>query len=226
MSRGRGRARSFARRWGAAAVLGVVTALVLVLYFTPLLGVRAVQVSGLTTLPEPQVLAEAGVPVGKSMLRVDTDEIGGRLRQDPRIAASTVSLSWPSTVQVEVTERSPAAFVQQPGGVRLADAQGVLFASAPAPPPGLLELRMPKPDDASARAAMSVVSSLPPDLRSQVSTVDVSSPREVRLELAGNRQIVWGEANQADRKAAVLPLLLTRPGHVFDVTSPVLPTVS
>lgn len=221
----RGRVPGFARRWGAVAAMGLVTVLVLVLYFTPLVGVRAVQVSGLTTLPQPQVLAEADVPVGRSMLRVDTAEIQDRLRQDPRVASSEVSLSWPSTVRIEVAERAPAAFVPQPGGVRLADAQGVLFADAPAPPPGLLELRLP-PDGATARAAMGVVGALPPDLRSQVVAVSASTPRDIRLELSGGRRVVWGEPTQSDRKAAVLPLLMTRPGHVFDVSSPVLPTVS
>lgn len=230
MIRGRGGLQgwfgAFARRWGAAVVLGVITVGVLVAYFTPVLGVRSVEVTGTRALQQPQVVAEAAVPLGESMLRVDTDGIARRLRGDPRVAGVNVSLSWPSAVRIAVTERQPAAFVAKPGGVRLADASGVLFADAPAPPPGLLEVRMPVPDAASTRAAMNVVSALPPDLRSQVRSVSAPSPRQVRLQLDGNREVVWGEPAEAARKAAVLPLLLTRQGHVYDVTSPALATVS
>jgi cell division protein FtsQ len=35
----------------------------------------------------------------------------------------------------------------------------------------------------------------------------------------------WGPDEEAERKASVLVALLTRPGRVYDVTSPDLPTV-
>ena len=230
MSRGRGappgRIGGFARRGGAAVALGLITVGVLVAYFTPVLGVKDVQVRGTRSVQPEQVRAEAAVPLGESMLRLDTDGIGDRLRRDPRVAAVKVSLSWPSSVQIAVAERVPAAFVAKPGGVRLADANGVLFADAPAPPPGLLEIRTPAPDPASTRAAMGVLAQLPPDLRGQVRAVSVPTPRDVHLQLAGNREVVWGEPDDSARKAAVLPLLMTREGHVYDVTSPSLATVS
>lgn len=230
MSRGRGtppgRFGGFARRWGAAVALGVITVGVLVAYFTPVLGVTEVQVSGTRTVPPEQVRAEAAVPLGESVLRLDTGAIRDRLGEDPRVAAADVSVAWPSSVQVAVTERVPAAFVAKPGGVRLADANGVLFADAPAPPPGLLEIRVPAPDPVSTRAAMGVLAQLPPELRAQVQAVSVPSARDVHLQLAGNREVVWGEPDDSARKAAVLPLLMTRQGHVYDVTSPSLATVS
>ncbi|WP_167975232.1 hypothetical protein [Lentzea indica] len=44
--------------------------------------------------------------------------------------------------------------------------------------------------------------------------------------LTGNRVVKWGSSDDTPRKAAVLMVLLTRPGLVFDVSSPDLATVS
>ena len=46
-----------------------------------------------------------------------------------------------------------------------------------------------------------------------------------RSGLTGDRKVVWGTDDRAADKAAVLVPLLTQPGHVFDVTSPDLPTI-
>ncbi|MFD0490590.1 hypothetical protein ACFQ0O_30060 [Saccharopolyspora spinosporotrichia] len=52
------------------------------------------------------------------------------------------------------------------------------------------------------------------------------NPRDLRLHLRGDREVEWGGVRETPRKAAILPPLLTRPGRVYDVTSPVLPTVA
>jgi cell division protein FtsQ len=50
-------------------------------------------------------------------------------------------------------------------------------------------------------------------------------PGQVTFGLTGGRQVVWGTDDRATDKVAVLVPLLTQPGHVFDVTSPDLPTI-
>lgn len=213
-------------RWGALLVLTAVTLLVLALYFTPLLGVRSVRVEGNRALGEQEVLAAAEVPLGESMLRVDTDGIRSRLRENPEVASARAELSWPSTVRLEIEERTPAAFVRDGGAVRLVDAGGVPFNTVPQPPPGLPELQAPSPDDPLVRAEMSVVASLPPELRGQVLAVTARTPGDLRLRLTEDREVEWGSLRESERKATVLPLLLTQPGRVYNVTSPDLPTVA
>ena len=213
-------------RWGALLVLTGVTLLVLALYFTPLLGVRSVRVEGNRALGEQEVLAAAEVPLGESMLRVDTDGIRSRLRENPQVASARAELSWPSTVRLEIEERTPAAFVRDGGAVRLVDAGGVPFNTAPQPPPGLPELQAPSPDDPLVRDEMSVLASLPPELRGQVVGVTARTSGDLRLRLTGDREVKWGSLRESQRKASVLPLLLTQPGRVYNVTSPDLPTVA
>jgi len=206
--------------------MSLITALVLVLYFTPVLGVRSVRVQGLRDTPEQEVLAAAAVELGQPMLRVDDAAIRQRLAAVPALAGSEVRLRWPSTVELVVTERDPVAFLTGPGGAQLVDASGVVFRTVPKPPPGLAQLRPGRDRDASARAAAEVLAALPPQLRAQVTAVSAEQPDDLRLQLTGNRQVQWGDADESQRKAAILPPLLTREGRVYDVTSPTLPTVA
>ena len=214
------------RRWILPLGLAVITVVVLALYFTPLLGVRSVRVDGLTATPQQAVLEAAAVELGQPMMRVDTDDVRGRLGELPEIASAQVRLEWPSTVVLQVTERHAVAYLAEPGGARLVDEAGVAFRSAPKPPPGLPELRLGADRPAGVRAALDALTALPPELRGQVQAVSAQQPQDLSLVLTANRQVHWGDDEQAARKAAILPPLLGQPGRVYDVTSPALPTVA
>ncbi|GAA2782188.1 cell division protein FtsQ/DivIB [Saccharopolyspora taberi] len=214
-------------RWVVLAVLALVTLLVVVGYFTPLLGVRTVRVEGTSKLTEQEVLSAAGVQLGEPMLRVDSEEIGSRLSALPKVAAAKVELSWPSTVRLVVEERLPVAYRVTETGFQLIDAAGVPFDQAPQAPADLprLEARSQAPDDPAVRGGMAVLTSLPPQVRSEVLAVVADNQRDLRLQLRGDREVHWGDVRDSARKAAILQPLLTRPGRVYDVSSTALPTV-
>ena len=215
------------RRWVLPALLAVVTLLVVVGYFTPLFGVRMVRVEGTTTMTEQEVLTAADVQLGKPMLRVDSEEIAARLRALPKVAAVRVEPAWPSTVRLEITERVAVAYRVTGTGFQLVDAGGVPFDQAPQAPADLprLDARAQAPDDPAVGGGMAVLTSLPPQVRSQVLAVIADNQRDLRLHLRGDREVHWGDARESARKAAILQPLLTRPGRVYDVTSTALPTV-
>jgi cell division protein FtsQ len=215
------------RRW-IVLLMGAVTVVVLALYNTPLLGVRSMQVIGNTTLTTQNVLAAADVHVGEPMLQVDTGQIEARLRALPQVASAQVSLAWPSAVRLAVVERVPMAFVTTPNGIQLVDSEGVPFAGAAQPPPGFPELRVRSAaaNDPATRAAVLVLASLPAALRGSVTAVVPQTPNDVRMSLRDGREVRWGDASDSAWKAAVLPPLLTRPGKVYDVSSPALPTIA
>ncbi|MER6988600.1 FtsQ-type POTRA domain-containing protein [Saccharopolyspora hirsuta] len=216
------------RRWALPLVLAAVTVLALVLYFTPLLGVRSVEVVGNTSLDHDEVVRASGIETGTPMLQVDAAEIRDRLQAVPKIAAAEVVLSWPSAVQVRVTERVPAAFLVARNGIELVDATGMPFQTVPEPPADLPELKVREASqtDPATRAGMLVLTSVPQPVRAEITAVLAENPNDIRLLLKGDRQIEWGSQEEAEKKAAILPALLTRPGKVFDVTTPALPTVS
>ncbi|WP_228717333.1 cell division protein FtsQ/DivIB [Allosaccharopolyspora coralli] len=208
-------------------MLTVVTALVLVAYFTPALSVRSVEVQGATTVPKQQLTERAQVPMGRPMLQVDSDAIVQRLRANPSIASADVSLSWPSTVSIEVTERTPKLYSMDQGMARLIDGEGVGFTKVRQPPPDLPELRVRgKERDAAVAASLRILEALPPDVRAEVTAVIANGPNNVSLDLVGNRRVEWGSTADSARKAQILPPLLTRDGTLYDVTTPALPTVA
>ena len=213
------------RRWVLPALMAVVTAVVLVLYFSPLLGVRDVQVEGNPTLSDDEVLRAAQIQPGGPMLQVDAGEVQDRLAKLPKVADSEVMLDWPSSVRIEITERAPAAYLRAPGGIRLLDSRGVAFETVPKPPADVPEIQVPEAGGPAAARALQVLDSLPDQVRGEVTAVLASKPGSVRLQLTGDRAVEWGTLKDGKRKAEILRPLLTRPGKVYDVTTPELPTV-
>lgn len=225
-TRGRpGRPAPTPPRWVLPALMAVVTAVVLVLYFSPLLGVGEVKVEGNPTLSDDKVLKTAGIRPGTSMLRVDAGEVQERLVEMPKVADAEVMLDWPSTVRVEITESTPAVYFRARGGARLVDSHGVAFETVRRAPDGVPELRVPELGGPAASAALGVLNALPGQVRGELTAVLAEKPGSVRLRLTGDRVVEWGATDEMRRKARILPPLLTRPGKIYDVTTPELPTV-
>src|SRR6266498_454857 len=101
------RARYLTRRLVAVLVaLAVVTVAYLVM-FTSLLGVRSVEVVGVKEIPAAEVIKAAAIEEGTPMVRLDADEAAARVAKLSRVFEVRVERSWPSTVQIIVTERTP-----------------------------------------------------------------------------------------------------------------------
>jgi cell division protein FtsQ len=211
----------------AAAGAGLLAATV-VLLWTPLLGVRSVAVSGTARSSAHAVRAAAKVAHGHPLLTLPVREIASRVASLPTVASADVRRDWPSTVRIEVTERSALAWRPEPDGAHLLDASGADFAAVASPPQGLPRLMVPPGRGAGPRerAALHALDSLRSRLQKRVVTVAADSPVDVRFGLADGKKVVWGAAKNARRKGAVLAVLLSRKGSNYDVAAPELPTVS
>src|SRR6185437_8670668 len=106
-----------------------------VLYDSRLLDVQGVQVEGISTLPETDIIRAAAVPIGAPLASIATGDVANRVAQVPAVATAVVTRSWPHTVTVTVVERVPVASATTPAGVQLVDAGGVVYPGTP--PPGL-----------------------------------------------------------------------------------------
>jgi cell division protein FtsQ len=191
-----------------------------------LLAVRSVDVSGQQRLDARDVLVAADLSVGRPLVLVDTDAISARITAAlVPVREVTVQRAWPDAVRIEVRERVPAAALPDAGRVHLVDAEGVVFAVQPDPPPGVPLVDAP-PDAGSdsLRAAVAVVTALPPKVSALVTSVTADSPDAVELALTGGRTVRWGGPERSARKAAVLTVLLHRPAAVYDVSAPDAPT--
>jgi cell division protein FtsQ len=139
-----------------------------------------------------------------------------------------VSREWPSTVRITITERDPVGVLTRADGLHLVDSTGLDYATVAVAPAGLPKIQLPAatPTDQRTQAVVRVMSALPGQLRAEVIAIGAATPGSVQLALANGKTVRWGSADDSARKAAVLAALMTRPGRVYDVSSPDLPTVS
>ena len=220
-ARSQRRGRVLHRISNTLAVLLPLVALGWILMASTWLGVDRVEVRGVERLTSEQVVQAVAVDTGTPLARVDTSAVEGRVAELAPVADVAVRRTWPGTLTVEVTERTPAAAVGVPGGVRLLDATGVPFADQPTFPKGLvrLEVAAPAAGDPATAAAVKVYAGLPPALRERVGIVRASSPAAIELLLYDGRRVVWGGPDQGGTKAAAALALMTKPGSVFDVSA-------
>jgi cell division protein FtsQ len=213
----------------AVGLLLLVTA-AWVLWASPVLAVRAVQVDGAATLPAEQVREAAGIVDGTPLLRVDVDAARARVARLPPVASVEVTRGWPDRVVITLVERRPVAVVEEDGRRTLVDAHGVLFDTISGRPPAdvvRLDVPRPGPGDPATTAALAAVGELSRDLRRDVASVTATGDGDVTLILADGTTVIWGPADDSPAKATALEALLGQlaagalePAATIDVSTP------
>jgi cell division protein FtsQ len=228
MARARQRRLRAAMPWAVAAgVLLLVGVLAWVVYGTSALGVRDVRVVGVQLLTPSQVEQVAAVPAGQPLARVDLDAVRTRVRTLAPVDRVTVRRSWPSTLVVEVVERTAVAAMTSGKKFSLVDGSGVPYRTVDTKPGDLplLSTATPGPSDVNTRSALKVLAALSDELREQVVEISVATPAQIHLELRKNRTVVWGDDTQNDLKSQVATALLKRAGKEIDVSAPSVVTI-
>jgi cell division protein FtsQ len=209
----------------AVLLLALVGTGVWLVFFSSVVTVREVSVSGNQTVSSVRVRAVAKAPIGRQLARVDLAAIQARIETIPAVESVSVSRSWPHTIAVEVVERTPVAVVERGAGLQAVDDEGVLFGSYVRQPDDLPLVRTAADVKSEALAeAARVVTSLRADIQARVESVDVASIDRITLKLTGGRTVMWGSAEDSQQKAAVLAVLLERRADEIDVSVPGRPT--
>lgn len=209
------------------AVSGVVLVALTIwlLYFSSLLAVHHVSVSGEQTLSATEIESAAKVPFGTPLVEANLDQIRQRVQAIPGVQSATVSRSWPQTISISVTERTPVAVVSTPGGLRNIDATGVIFGRMGRRPAGLPLIQLSgSVDDSALRGAATVAASLPSSILRQVTSISVRTMDDIRLNLTQGRRVRWGSASDSTTKAEVATALLRLHKRSIDVSVPSNPT--
>lgn len=221
-------------RWRVAFVLllagGAAGTAAWLVLFSSVLGVRQVAVTGTAVLSAEDVRRAAGVPPGEPLARVDVDEVRARVAALRRVESARVERIWPGTLRIRVVERAPVAVAQATHGWALVDRYGVVVEERSSAPLRLPRLRVARlgAGDPATRAALAVLTGLPPALAGRVEEVRATSARSVSLRLSDGRNVVWGGPERGDAKARILLALLARPADragSYDVSSPDVVTV-
>jgi cell division protein FtsQ len=213
-----------ATAWTIVATVAAIAALAgWVTYGTSLLGVRAVRVTGIGVLTEPQVRQAADIRAGTPLARVDLAAVRDRVARLAPVEQVTVSRDWPDAIVVRVTERTAVAAVPQDKQFLLVDRSGVAFDTVGARPAGLPTVTVKSTAD--ILAGIRVLAALTPRLRDELASITVDGPARIRLALTGGREVIWGDAAQSELKAKVATALLARDGTTYDVSAPDVVTI-
>lgn len=216
--------------WVVALVtaLAVLAGCVYVVFFSSMLAVSTVSITGTDDALTAKVRAVIDDPVGTPLARVNLDALAARVEGVPEVAAVEVARDWPDTVSISVTPRVPIAVTSANGQLWLLDAEGDPYLTVDSPPPGLVTVQLPTPgrNDPSTTAALSVVMALTPEFKSQVAVLSARTEFDVELTLIDRKKVIWGEPTDNAKKMQMLPALLAaRDGTEYDITDPTLATV-
>ncbi|MFC4787335.1 cell division protein FtsQ/DivIB [Nocardioides sp. MAHUQ-72] len=226
--------RQWARRWltwkyvvGLVVVLGLLATGVWAVWFSSLLAVQGVQVTGAPTLGTAQIRKAAAVPTGEPLATLDLGGVQARVESLAGVRSADVSRQWPDEVLITVHERVAIAVVEIGGRVRGMDDAGVVFRDYQHPPADLPRVQTSTETHSDAlQEAARVISALPSDLATKVDHVEVETVDQISLVLGDGRRVVWGSADESEEKAQVLAALLPHRHQEYDVSVPGQPTTT
>ncbi|MCW2781869.1 MAG: FtsQ-type protein [Marmoricola sp.] len=207
--------------------LVVVGAGVWLVYFSPAITARQVDVTGATNVRQSKVRTVAEVPIGTPLARISLSAIQSRVETIPVVKSAEVSRSWPHGISIRITERTPLAVIDQGHGLQALDGAGVLFGSYARRPAGLPLVHSAAGTKVDALSEVAkVVSSLPPNISRKVDYVEVATVDQIELAMKDGKTVTWGSSQDSGEKAEVLAVLLKQHATKIDVSAPGRPTTS
>ena len=209
----------------------VLIALVAATFFTPLLAVDKIVISGTERL-EPQQISKALKSLqGRPLTTISEEEVATLLGDFALIETFAVQAEPPHTLNVKIRERQPIVALVRSGKNYLYDAAGVQIeqASGAIKIPYLNIKGNPK-ENPQFKTAMEVLLSLPVKTYQRVYSIEVSEQLTTKLVLKkSNITAICGDTRQALLKNEVLMTLLKtglKESVVVDVSSPNAPVVT
>jgi len=204
-------------------LLGVAIAAVVVLGIlasnSSVLDVENVVVEGNSYVGTAEVLERAQVPTGTALPSVDTAAIEERLLGDPWIASAQVKRSFPSTVRIIVTERSPVALLDMGTTFWYVDGTGLVLAESQLETSSVLPVIRDVPsiepttgvviEAPELRNALTAIVNISPSLREIVRIVKAPSVDETTLVTDTWVDIRVGDATDeiAEKSAVALEII-------------------
>lgn len=218
------------RRKLVGAVAGVLVLVlgglgIWLLWFSDALAAREVRVSGAMLLDEQQVVDVAAVTLGEPLVSVDLQAVQERVMDLVQVAGVEVGRDYPSTVTIELTERTMV--YQRLVGERYewVDGDGVVFHATDVPQAGRVVATTAGDDPRLLADVATVVEHLPDAVSTRVVDVDARGVDEIVITLTDGDTVAWGSADESELKAEVLEVLLAQvEADVYDVSAPAYPT--
>lgn len=207
-----------------------LTLLVLASYFTPLLAIEQISVSGTQRLSPTEISSALNDLKGRPLTTVSSDEVATLLGDFTLIETFTLQAQPPDVLRVKVREREPLVIMVRSGNNFLYDAAGIQIA--PTDEIGsypFFDFSGDPVSDPRYRIGVELLLSLPKETYDQVFSISVSEALTSRLVLRQQSlQVIWGSNEDPLLKAEVLQSLIATgldDSVTIDVSSPTSPVV-
>lgn len=203
---------------------------------SPLLDIDHVHVTGAVHTSDAAAVRAGRVDRGRLMIEVDTGSAARRIERLRWVASARVTREWPSTVRVEIVERTAvAAIAIADGAWAPVDRHGRVLDVMPERPalPALAGIPPLAADAVTAprasRPTLSVIAAMPRGLAQHVAFA-AATPGGLELTLHGGGVVRLGTATEVPAKLAAAAALFERvdPGGVatVDVRVPDAPVLT
>ena len=192
------------------------------LYLSKWFIAQEVSVTGNERLTTEQISTLAEVPIGNSLMSIDTAAMASQLMSMPEIEVATVERGWPHTILIKVTERTPIAVAATASGFNLIDSQGHNAGVVPAPPAGLLIISA-QPDSNAMLGAIKTLAAIPAQW--QLIGLSAATQDSIVATLGSGAVITFGSSERAADKVEVAQALMEKGYSVINVSAPDAATV-
>lgn len=211
----------------ALVTVASLALLVWTAFWSPLLSVRDVKLTGAQHTTAEEVAAAAGLGSDDNLLLLSADEVVDAARTLPWVADAEVERRLPGTVKVKVVERKPALVVSLGAARWTIDAHGHVLQTGQSEPGlpvvGGIEVGAIKPgvdlDAPVMREVLATWRSLPRKLAADVQAIFAPTLERISFTLVDGTQIRYGAAERLDAKNEVLLALRKRLAEEGRLTS-------
>jgi cell division protein FtsQ len=220
----------------AAGLAVAIVASAWVVVTSAFFDIQKIDVRGNRRLSDRQIVGLSGARLGSNLITLSLDRIRRSLMGSPWIASADAIRSLPSTLVIDVRERSAVAWVRDPGGYAALAGDGVVVERGTDTPQGLVALGTAgssTPVGERSRGLgvpLRVVASLDTSIRRMVEEARLAG-NEVELLLTGGARVLYGTAESLRAKNAALASMLryARRNQLevdyLDVRSPAAPAL-
>ncbi|GAA1819877.1 cell division protein FtsQ/DivIB [Nesterenkonia flava] len=218
-------------------VFALLLALVATLYFSPLLSIRHIEITGNDLLTDARAQELVSELYGTPLPQVGTREVSRMLEDESVVAEVDSTAELPHTLHITLVEHPPVAEVHEEDAVRFYNEHGQIIREFPGHeamqaegyPTAEISSEAALEDQAVFDTIVSVLGQLPEEAREATETATAGSIDSVQLQLRDGRTIIWGSDDQGQEKAAVLQAILASDAEEFtdvetiDISTPLTP---
>ncbi len=201
------RLKTWRRRLIAIGIVAALIALVAVAWFSPLLTLKKVQVSGSELIDTDTVSdfvldGQGGRPLPQVRPGAVEDSVLGEF---PKAEAASVHYAGPRALKIDITDRTPVIAIEGASGYRLYDSEAVDLGTVDTAPKKLTVLSGGghRPDRETVAAVIRFMGDLRPELRRQLVTIEAEDAMSLKGRLDTGKQkatVVFGDSTDSSLK--------------------------